>query len=287
MYIRASQKTGLDYNGTITFHTNTPDENLTSPSLPPMKVELKPQETRPELSASYASDPDINIDFSASEFSRPQSSEYSLPVERPAVSIRETLLDTIIQVQDSITGDGREAEIPVIKDSMILKSTPEIILIPEQRNNAWIIANMSADNERLIPGKADIRVDGNATGTMTLNEGQTSGGKIPFGYIELITIKKEALFGHEDSELKGLSTSGYKLEITNNTNEARKVTVRDRLPLITDESIKLDIKRIEPQESERDSENRLTWKIEVPAHSRANITVDYTLSYPSIFRYKM
>ena len=43
---------------------------------------------------------------------------------------------------------------------------------------------MSSDNERLIPGRADIRVDGHATGTITLAEGQTSGGKIPFGYIK-------------------------------------------------------------------------------------------------------
>ena len=110
MYIRASQKTGLDYSGIITFYTKTPDENLTSPSLAPMKVELKPRETRPGLSFEMA-----NYDTAAQESPLDNLPEITsqLKYTRTASIIRETLLDTIIQVQDSITGDGREAEIPV------------------------------------------------------------------------------------------------------------------------------------------------------------------------------
>ena len=57
--------------------------------------------------------------------------------------------------------------------------------------------------------------------------------------------------------------------------------MKDRLPIPTDEKIKLDIKRIEPKEKERDKENRLTWEITVPAGATVPIIVDYTLSYPS------
>ena len=57
--------------------------------------------------------------------------------------------------------------------------------------------------------------------------------------------------------------------------------MKDRLPIPTDEKIKLDVKRIEPKETERDRENRLTWEITVPAGGTVPIIVDYTLSYPS------
>ena len=46
MYVRASQKTGLDFEGDMTFHTKTPDERITTPSLNPLRVAIKPKEER-------------------------------------------------------------------------------------------------------------------------------------------------------------------------------------------------------------------------------------------------
>jgi len=63
--------------------------------------------------------------------------------------------------------------------------------------------------------------------------------------------------------------------------EDQTIIVKDRLPVPTDEKIKLEVKRIEPKEKSRDKENRLTWKITVPAGATVPIIVDYTLSYPS------
>ena len=44
MYILASQRTGLDFTGTITLHTKTPDEQITTPEVSPLKVSIKPKE---------------------------------------------------------------------------------------------------------------------------------------------------------------------------------------------------------------------------------------------------
>ena len=95
-------------------------------------------------------------------------------------------------------------------------------------------------------------------------------------------MKKEALVEKTGvSWFSGVFTSGYKLEITNGTKDEQTVTVKDRLPIPTDDKIKLDVKRIEPKEKERDKENRLTWEITVPAGATVPVIVDYTLSYPS------
>ena len=156
------------------------------------------------------------------------------------------------------------------------------MMIPEQRNNAWIIASMDESNEKLIPAQAELRVDGHVSGNIQLGEYGESQKNIPFGYAEQITVKKEALIGKTGvSWFSGVSTNGYKLEITNGTKTEKVITVRDRLPIPTDDKNKLEVKRIEPKESKRDPENRLTWKITVPAGATVPIIVDYSLSYPS------
>ena len=165
---------------------------------------------------------------------------------------------------------------------LYLDGKTELILIPEQRPEAWIIASMDENNEHLIPGEAEVRVDYHPAGKIYLEEYGRGQKKIPFGYADQITAKKEALVEKTGvSWFSGVFTSGYKLEITNGTKDEQTITVKDRLPVPTDDKIKLDVKRIEPKEKERDKENRLTWEITVPAGATVPIIVDYTLSYPS------
>ena len=64
-------------------------------------------------------------------------------------------------------------------------------------------------------------------------------------------------------------------------NEAKTVTVRDRLPIPTDDKIKLEVKSIKPEPKERDRENRLTWELNLKAKETIDIIVDYSLNYPS------
>ncbi len=141
---------------------------------------------------------------------------------------------------------------------------------------------MDEGNEHLIPGEAELRVDNHSSGKIYLDEYGKSQKRIPFGYADQITVKKEALVEKTGvSWFSGVFTSGYRLEITNGTKFEQVIKVRDRLPIPTDEKIKLDVKRIEPKQKERDKENRLVWEITVPAGATVPIIVDYTLSYPS------
>ena len=296
MYIRASQKTGLDYDGRIILHTKTPDENITTPELRALTVGIKPKEQAVGSVGNVRFSRNNNMYSSArkgimADRAVPMMMEDGAAMEddeeieeAPEITtVSETLSDRSMNIRGLITGDGKESEFEVIrKDALILKSSPDIVLIPEQRNNAWIIANMADDNEHLIPGDCELRVDNHASGKIYLQEYGEGQRKIPFGYIEQITIKKESLIGKTGvSWFSGVQTSGYKLAITNGTGEARLITVRDRLPIPTDEKIKLEVKRIEPVQKEKDNENRYTWQIEVPSGETVNIIVDYALSYPS------
>ena len=194
----------------------------------------------------------------------------------------QLLADRTLNIKGELPGDGTEREFEVITGGLFLKSMIELTLIPEQRTDAWIVASMDEGNEHLIPGEAELRVDNHSSGKTYLEEYGKGQRRIPFGYANQITVKKEALVEKTGvSWFSGVFTSGYKLEITNGTKDEQTVTVKDRLPIPTDDKIKLDVKRIEPKEKERDKENRLTWEITVPAGATVPVIVDYTLSYPS------
>ena len=295
MFINASQKTGLDYAGKITLHTKTPDERIITPEIQPLRVGIKPK-VEPVVSTRKLSVARTNKMFEsaraemmmadkAPEAAYEDFEEDDEVDELPfTAKITETLADRTLDVtadkENTLTGDGTERDFTA--GNIQLAGKVELILIPEQRPYAWIIASMDEGNEHLIPGMAELRVDNHPSGETFIGEYGSSQKRIPFGYANQITVEKEALVEKTGvSWFSGVFTSGYKLEITNGTKSEQVITVRDRLPIPTDDKIKLDVKRIEPREKERDKENRLTWKITVPAGETVNIIVDYTLSYPS------
>ena len=284
LFVRASQKTGLDYKGDVTLHTKTPDERITKPVINPLRVGIKPkEETIATVGAAKFSR--NNRMYESARMAMPEDimpMEFDEDVNAPAPTVKETLADRTVEATGTLTGDGTERDLEVYMTDIKLKGDVLILLIPEERNDAWIIASMDKENDKLIPGEADLRVDGATAGKITLGEYGESQKEIPFGYANAITVKKDSLVEKKGvSWFSGVFNSGYKLEITNGTSEERVITVKDRLPIPTDEKIKLEVKRIEPKEKERDRENRLTWEITVPAGATVPIIVDYTLSYPS------
>lgn len=293
MFIRASQRTGLDYTGAFSLHTKTPDENISNPDLQPIRVSIRPRQER-VIATKGMSLTRTNRMYESARMAAPMAGnmaafdedtvaeDYYAEPESTGPAVQESLSDRAVRVEGTITGDGQEREFEVALGGLKLKAKPIIMLIPEQKDKAWIIASMDEDNDKLIPGNAELRVDGSPTGKIFLEEFGTGQRRIPFGYADQITVKKEALIGKTGvSWFSGVFMSGYKLEITNGTRSDKVITVRDRLPVPTDEKIKLDVKRIEPKEKEKDAENRYTWEITVPAGKTETIIVDYTLSYPS------
>ena len=298
-YIRASQRTGLDYDGRIILHTRTPDTSITAPELRALTVAIKPREQAMGSVGNASYSRNNSMYKSARREAAMMMADRAVPMAEPdedtmleeapeapeITTVSETLSDTSLNIKGLITGDGRESEFEVIREqALILKSSPDIVLIPEQRNNAWIIANLAITplTLNLIPGDCELRVDNHSSGNIYLSQAVMAGRKIPFGYIDNITVKREALIAKKGvSWFSGTQQDGYTLSITNGTDQSRLITVRDRMPIPTDDKIKLDVRRIEPAQTERTNENILTWKLEIPSGQTANIIVDYALSFPS------
>ena len=292
MFAKIFQKTGLNFNGKLTLHTKYPDEKIIEPDLKPLQVSLRPKVeavnrnyagglAAPKMLArnSYAAFEDTNMaDEMLDDYDAPE-------IETSIQRMTETLSDRVIELTGSLTGDGKNSDFEINALDINMKAEPVILLIPEQRKNAWIIASMDENNTKLIPGDAELRVDGYPSGKIFLKEYGKSQQKIPFGYIEQITVEKISLIEKTSSASWFSSnegrSSGYEIKITNSTQQNRKITVRDRLPVVTNDKIKLDVKNISPAETSRSKENILTWELELKPNESKSIIVDYSLNYPS------
>lgn len=294
MYIRASQRTGLDYTGNMTLHTKTPDEHITEPQLNPLKAAIKPKQevimsnsmvkySRTNKQFASARAAMSEADMYMAEDAVPEEAGMGATPEAPkAPAVRETLADRTLNIEGLLPGDGTEREYEVIMSDLYLDSKIQLVLVPELRNDAWIIASMDEKNEHLIPGEAELRVDHHPGGKIYIEEYGIGQRIIPFGYARQITAKKTALTEKTGvSWFSGVFNTGYRIDITNGTKEEQTVTVKDRMPIPTDEKIKLEVKNINPPAKTRDKDNLLTWEITLPAGATVPITVDYALSYPS------
>ncbi|MBQ3378005.1 MAG: DUF4139 domain-containing protein [Synergistaceae bacterium] len=286
MYVKLFQRTGLDYNGAITFHTKYPDENVKTPVVNPLRVSFKPKEepsfkarnsyaeraagSRAMMAAPMMADEDVEDYMEEAEAER-----------APVPVMRATLADNSVQGSGLLTGDGSETEFNL--GELKLTGKPELLLIPDQRSTAWILVKLDDITTPLIPGTAKLFVDGQPAGTTDIPEYGLSRSKIAFGYAPQISVKKEAMIGKTGSSWfsGGVFTSGYTIQVTNSMAEDKHLIIKDRLPIATDEKIKLEVKNISPEPKERDKENRLTWELDVKSGETVKIIVDYTLSYPS------
>ncbi len=271
---RASQNTGLDYTGNVTFHTKRPNENVSAQELKPLKVSIK-QKERSRGNVMY--DEAVPMVIEERNY---YAMDSAAPKRAPEPQMQATLSDHVIAGRGTLTGDNIEALF--MHGELELNGTVILELIPEHRSDAYILVSMDNKNTALIPGDAELLVDGMPAGKTSIPEYGLSQKKIVFGYAPQITVKKDPVISTTGSSwFSGTNSGGFTLKVTNGTNEHRRVTVRDILPIPTDERIKLEVKRIDPAPKERDRENKLTWEIELDAGETKTILVDYTLSYPS------
>ena len=297
LYARSSQKTGLDYTGPITFHTRIPEGDVIAPTeIKPLKAKIKPKipEPQPErfaarsdrmmMSVSHAPRPsfDMEEDFklddeALAEMEAPDiRRRFRRNIDSP--NTEETFTDHIVRCSGTLAGDGRESEL--VLGDIQLTGKIHIELIPEQRSDAWIIAEMDDTKKPLIPGEAVLSVDEQQTGSFSIPEYGLSRQGIPLGYVPGITSKKENTDSKTTSSLHKVSSNGFKITVTNDMQEDQTVVVKDRIPVSKDKNVKLEINSISPEPKERTKDNLLTWELDVKAGKTVNIVVEYTVSYP-------
>ena len=88
-----------------------------------------------------------------------------------------------------------------------------LVLIPEQRSTGWIVASMDAITTPLMPGRAELRVDGRPSGSTQIPEYGLGQSRLPFGSASRLSAKKTPLV--ESTGSSWLGGSGIFIHILN------------------------------------------------------------------------
>ncbi len=281
MYASAAQQTGLNLDGNITFHTKSPTESVSPPRVNPWVVSLM---EKVKADKSYDS-ANLRMAVPAPMAMPEQNMEMEMKAagrsdSRPEIA--STLSDITVNGSGALAGDGVPVELALGRFN--LKSKPSLVLIPEQSNESWIVASLDVIETTLLPGNAELRVDGLASGKTFIPEYGLAQMKLPFGMAPRLTAKKTPLVNKSGSSFfggSGIINSGYTIEVSCGMDTDSEISVLDRLPLPSDEKIKLENVNITPAPTERDANNRLTWKFKMKQGETLKIQVEYTLTYPS------
>ncbi|MDR1378260.1 MAG: DUF4139 domain-containing protein [Synergistaceae bacterium] len=276
------QKTGLNIEGEFSFHTRHPSSTVPLYELGPLRVNLRRQPPKPLVKNDRASM--AMMESGEANMFKALDAKPVSPMEVPVMNL--TPADITVKGIGEIKGDGTREDIALGVFQM--KSDVLLVSIPEQNSETWIVASMDHSSSSLsstiplLPGPADLTVNGAGSGKTNIPAFGLQ-EQIPFGMASRLTSRKEPFVSKTGTTWigKGVLEDGYTLIVTNGTETAWEVLVKDRIPIPVNEKIQLEVKKIAPTPAERDPENRLTWKIDLQPGETKRIVVEFTLHYPS------
>lgn len=257
------QKTGLDWNGDISFHTVRPRQGLSTPKLGPLVVDYR------ESFFSKAGEQD----FRATDRLKALAPELKERVE-------EGLVDVRMETSGFVPGSGDRTNLEIGRFSM--PASMEVVCVPEIADEAWTIATIEELDRAILEAEAELFVDGKQTGS-TMLEPAGMGQKlmIPFGKTPLVTASREEILPKEGSSWIGKDRlqKGYMITVRNGLGRPLEVVVRDRLPVPAKEEIRIEDVSIDPEPAEKDDKGILTWRLQMESGGTKRISVMYTIRF--------
>ena len=263
--VEVNQKSGIDWDGEIAFHTVRPRGGIHIPDVPPLIADI--------------SEPVRNGKVLRLE------SMARAPMEDKAAEgafLEEGLTDVTIRTSSVVWGFGEDVTIDA--GTFTEEADVSLVCLPEFSPEAWTVATVKSLGRALLPGEVRLSVDGKETGTTTiraLSAGQEM--EIPFGTTPLVTAKREDMIPTTGTSwiIKGKHQRGYIITVSNGLAEAVTLKVKDRIPVPANEAIKVQDVALSPEPAERDEKGFLTWEVKLEKGQSSQISVKYTVTYPS------
>lgn len=283
------QQTGEDWkNIDLTLSTARPSSGGAPPEIYPWRISFfRPQPAREALMMMAAPAP-ARAKKSARMQTENFKSDDSLAEEAPATFNTAQINDEKSSVAFhiprplDIPSDGTQhstvvaiEKLPVsIEYTAIPKLAPYVFLKSEIVNRAAY---------PLLPGKVNTFMGNTYTGSSQLKK-VAAGEKFElfFGTDDQVTVKREEMKQHKEAGVfsKNLVRYRYRIELVNFRKEPLTVTLRDQLPVASDEEIKvsLDEPSIKPDEVKNDG--TVTWKTPLQAGEKKELTFGILVEYP-------
>jgi len=215
---------------------------------------------------------------------RMETAEMAMPMEDASEEpfMEEGLTDVTMKAKGTVPGFGESVRMDSGKFTE--KGEVSLVCIPEFSSEAWTVATVKASGRAFLPGEARVSVDGKDTG-VTMIPARSMGQelRLPFGTTPLVTAKREEMLPKTGSSwiIKGKHQRGYLITVSNGLSRAVKVKVMDRVPVPARDTIKLQDLILSPEPGEKDDKGYLTWEVDLEKGKSREISVKYTITYPS------
>lgn len=267
--VSVAQKTGIPWEGTISFHTSAPHDRVTIPSLQPLVVRIA-EETLAPIPQQRMVLEDTKSQWVGME-----------PL--PDLVRFEGEAGLIFHGQGQVNTDGEPVLLRVAEEILPVEIRPT--LIPYQEKEAYIMVETHQPVQSLLQGEVELVVDGSFTGGSTLQHtGAGESLKMAFGRSPLITAQRDGVVYQERRTWLGkrILQDGYQIEVMNGTSKAVELVIMDRVPLAGDERITIRLS-MDPEPIEQ-KQGVLLWRLSLEAHQQMVITVEYQIEYPDGMR---
>ena len=260
-----SQKSGIDWSGTLRFHTVQPRRSISTPDASPLIVDYRNDARK--------------LDMVLSESMERAGKAVSIP---QAINFAETMTDLVITTEGKVSGTGEIAQVRMGR--IDIPSNVEIVALPYLSDETWVISKVPDLSSPIIPGRVKLFLDGESSGITTI--GEFARGEefiMAFGLSPMIKAKRERIVPQKGANWigKGTLEEGYIITVVNGMKTDTEVTVIDRVPLSIQEKIEVVLTEIRPEATERSDENLLTWKVSLAPGETKEIRVLYRIKYPS------
>lgn len=269
---QAHQRTGLNYNGNISFYTqNPPAGSLYAPRPNAMIVDFVPEERPAPAASRMMNQVAVEAVFDLAE---------PAPAPTPPM-ITESLTNFAVKGKASLKGDG--AVVSVDLGETKYKAGIKVVLYRDYSREGHLIAKLEKIPEPFLTGFAELSVDGQNSGqTMLANYGRGEDVNIPFGFMPLIKVNKTTNVQKTGSGVfsGGTINDGYILEVVNGSEITAEIELIDRVPYSANDKITVDNVAIEPK-ADNDKNGVLTWKMTLKPGENRKFKVDYRVKHPS------
>ncbi len=162
-------------------------------------------------------------------------------------------------------------------------STFEYYTAPVINENVFLTAILKGyESLNLVPGEANIYFDGSYNGKIYFDTDTTEEDlTISLGVDPQITVERKELTDRQSTSFLGsnrIIEKRYEITLKNNRKSPVVVKLQDRIPVSSDEEIKVD--DVETGTATVDKSNILTWMVNLATAEQVKKTFSYRVKYP-------
>lgn len=288
------QNSGINWNNVnLTLSTGNPSLGATLPALsswyinsyeaPAVILESTPYQNSEHTYMMLEQSSDVLPAVSPRSTSKSSSRQSNALTDYVTVDAGDINVSYRIALPYTIPSDRKTHTVFV--NNTKVNSEYQYILTPELDSDAFLVAKISEFKDlNLLPGNTTIYYQNAFVGEGKIPRiDQNQSFEISLGRDKRITATRQAdknqssstgIFGNDREK-----SYGYQLNVQNNSPEAQKIVIRDRMPILQDKRITFSQVKLDGATKE-DSSGILSWELQLEPQSQKNIEYSYKVRYP-------